>query len=347
MQSRDTVKFRRFALPVCIALSMCTLLVARARDTTGSGKAMTVAAEAFLESLNPRQREQASFDFDDAERWNWHFIPRQRKGVPLGDLEGAPLRTAQQLLASGLSKAGYDQALNVMSLEELLYLLESGDRVERRARRDPRKYYFSIFGKPSDSRTWGWRCEGHHLSLNYVIADGRVVSTTPEFFGANPGSVDAGPGRQIRVLGPEEDLARQILKHCSDDQKAIAWIDKQAPADLRGGGAAQPDTTAPAGLKFSDMSDDQKRLLRELLSEYLKNMPVEVTAERQERINRSGVENIHFAWWGGPDLNQPHYYRVQGPSFLIEYNNTQNSANHVHSIWRNMSGDFGIPLVNR
>ena len=304
---------------------------------------MAKAAQAFLEHLPEAQNQQATFAFDSKERLNWHFIPRERKGLPLKDLSQANKKLAKDLVASGLSEAGYDQALDIMSLEEVLYLLEEGNRQERREKRDPQKYYLSIFGEPSNTGTWGWRVEGHHLSLNYTITDGKVVSSTPEFFGANPAFIDAGPGRSIRVLGTEEDLARQILKLCNEEQQKLAWQSKEAPDDLRGGGEAQPVVTQPVGLPVSKMSSDQKKLLRGLLSEYLKNMPADVESRRRDRINRSGLDNTYFAWWGGSERNERHYYRVQGETFIIEYNNTQNNANHVHSMWRNIAGDFNIP----
>ncbi len=335
---------KRLLLAFLVVAAVGTLLSANLQRNPKSGQVMVNAAQKFLETLNDNQRAQATFDYDDQERLNWHFIPRPRKGLPIKDLEGIALKAAHSLIRSGLSNAGYDQALNVMSLEEVLYLLEGGDRETRRSRRDPLKYYFSIFGKPSKRGTWGWRLEGHHLSLNYVITAGEVVSTTPEFFGANPGTIDSGPGRTIRVLGPEEDMAREILKLCNSEQQKLAWVDKVAPKDLRGGGVAQPDTTPPVGLPLSMMTSDQKKLMRELLSEYLKNMPADVESERRDAINSAGLDKIHFAWWGERERNGPHYYRVQGPSFLIEYNNTQNSANHVHSIWRNTGGDFNVPL---
>ncbi|HLJ11607.1 MAG TPA: DUF3500 domain-containing protein, partial [Planctomycetaceae bacterium] len=279
----------------------------------------------------------------------WHFIPRERKGLPLRDLEGNSLKAAQALVASGLSKSGYDQALDVMSLEEVLYLLEPGDRAERRERRNPGKYYISIFGMPSETGKWGWRVEGHHVSLNYTLDNGEVIGSTPEFFGANPALIDAGPGRSIRVLGTEEDLARQILKLCTPEQMKVAHVGANAPDDLRVGPnpqspSAQPETTPPSGLPASKMSGDQKKLLGELLSEYLKNMPADVSSRRRDTLMRAGIDNIHFAWWGQTERNERHYYRVQGPTFLIEYNNTQNNANHVHSYWRDLAGDFGIPL---
>ncbi len=336
---------RKLIVATSVIAVMGTLLSAKLQQRKSSGLEMTKAAQAFLKTLTPEQRKQAEIDYDDPDRLNWHFIPKPtRPGVQIKHLEGEALKAAHTLFRSGMSEPGYDQALNVMSLEEILFLLEGGNREERRAKRDPLKYFISIFGKPSLKGTWGWRIEGHHLSLNYTITDGKVVASTPEFFGANPGTVDTGPGRQIRVLGAEEDLARQILKLCDAKQQKIAWRDKKAPDDLRGGGVAQPETTPSVGLPVSQMSSDQKKLMRSLLSEYLKNMPADVVRERRNAINKAGIENIHFAWWGSSEQNERHYYRVQGPTFLIEYNNTQNSANHVHSIWRKMSGDFNVSI---
>ncbi len=335
---------RRLAAATLVLIGVGSLLLARPNDEVRSAAAMTTACQAFLKTLDEKQAARCRFGFQDKERVNWHFIPRVRKGLPVRDLEGAPLRAALALLRSGLSEAGYDQSLNVMSLEEVLYLLEGGDRVARRNNRDPGKYYISIFGKPAATGSWGWRFEGHHLSLNYTFVDGKLASTTPEFYGANPGTINAGKGRTIRVLGPEEDLARSILTACTPTQEKVVWRSKEAPDDLRGGGVAQPETTEPVGLPVSKMSAAQKKLMQTLLTEYLKNMPGDVEAQRRAEINTAGVANIYFAWWGSDKKDERHYYRVQGPTFLIEYNNTQNSANHVHSIWRNLAGDFNIPV---
>lgn len=337
------MSFQRGLLSVLVLVVMGALFAAQTEQGPATGHAMIAAANAFRKSLTPDQLKQASFEFGDPERLNWHFIPRERKGLPLKRLEGDALKAAKAFIHSGLSEAGYDQTLNVMSLEEVLYLLEGGEREYRRERRDPGKYYLSIFGEPSDKGLWGWRLEGHHISLNFTLNDGQVVSSTPEFFGANPGTIDAGVGRQIRVLGPEEDIARQILKLCTAEQQKHAWISKTAPDEVPGPGAPQAEIGPAVGLSYDKMSDDQKKLLHELLDEYLKNLPASVTSERAQAIQMSGWEHIHFAWWGESELNQRHHYRVQGPTFVIEYNNTQNNANHVHSMWRSLSGDFNIP----
>ena len=344
---------RKLVLAATVLTAMVALLAAQNVPVPKTGLAMSASAKGFLAAITPAQKGEAFFKFDDPERLNWHFIPRPRKGLPLKSLEGVALKAAHAFIRSGLSEAGYDQTLNVMSLEELLYLLEAGERDARRDRRDPGKYYLSVFGEPSDNGQWGWRLEGHHVSLNFTIKEGKVVSSTPEFFGANPGTVDAGKGRQIRVLGPEEDIARQILKHCSPEQEKLCWLSKVAPGEVPGANPnpanpAGPNTTQaavadPVGLPYSQMSEDQKKLVQELLSEYLKNLPADIEQERRAAINAAGIDKLYFAWYGGSELHEPHHYRVQGPTFVVEYNNTQNSANHVHSMWRNLGGDFGIP----
>lgn len=323
---------------------MAALLFAQPASKVPAAQSMFESAEAFRSTLTPEQLKAASFGFDDAERLNWHFIPRERKGLPLRDLEGKALKAAHTFIASGLSKAGYDQTVSIMSLEEVLYLLEGGEREERRERRNPGKYYLSIFGTPTAKGKWGWRLEGHHLSLNFTLDNGEVIGSTPEFYGTNPALIDAGPDRSIRVLGAEEDLARQVLKLANPEQKKAIWLDTKAPDDLRGANTPQADNTPVVGLAAGKMSADQKKVLNDLIEEYLKNMPTDVALKRRERLMKAGFDAIHFAWWGEPDRNQRHYYRVQGPTFLIEYNNTQNQANHVHSYWRDLQGDFGVPV---
>jgi hypothetical protein len=335
---------RKVALAATVLIVTTALLAAQNVQAPKTGSAMSAGAKEFLAAISPAQKAEATFKFDDAERLNWHFIPRPRKGLPLKSLEGAPLKAAHAFIRSGLSEAGYDQTLNVMSLEELLYLLEAGDRDARRANRDPGKYYLSVFGEPSDTGMWGWRLEGHHISLNFTIKDGKVISSTPEFFGANPGTVDAGKGRQIRVLGAEEDIARQILKQCSPEQEKLCWLSKEAPKEVPGPNAPQAAVEAPVGLPYAKMSENQKKLIQELLTEYLKNLPADIEQERRTAINEAGIDKLHFAWYGLSELHDPHHYRVQGPTFVIEYNNTQNNANHVHSMWRDLRGDFGIPV---
>jgi len=333
---------RRFVRCILIGIVLLPSVQAFCDDAPNAGQQMTQSVAALQQSLTPEQLKLASFAYDDAERLNWHFIPRDRQGLGLWDLEGDALKSAEQFVATGLTAAGYEKVLQVRSLEEVLYLFEGGEEFERRQKRHPHRDYISIFGDPTGTDVWGWRFEGHHLSLNYSIKDGEIVSSTPEFFGANPGLIDAGPGRSLRVLGKREDLARELLRTATDDQKEAMWISKEPPGDIRGAGAAQAEVGDAVGLAVKDMTPEQKQLLRELVGQYLEAMPAKVVAQRVQAIGDAGYDDIHFAWWGGPEKNEPHHYVVQGPTFVIEYNNTQNDANHVHSIWRNLQGDFNV-----
>lgn len=331
-------------LIVCCLLTFGQSSSAQAFDELGSpGMAMTAKASAFLKTLPDNLKAKATFKYDDPERQNWHFIPKERPGVGLWDLEGDALAAAEEFVSTGLSVAGYETILKVRSLEEVLYLFEKGEEPVRRLRRHPHKYSICVFGTPAKTGTWGWRFEGHHISLNYTVKNGVIISSTPEFLGANPGLIDAGPGRSLRVLGKREDLGRQILTTCPEGTQEVLWISKKPPGEIRGPGAAQPVIAEAEGLKYSEMTREQQGLMRDLLAEYLKAAPVTVVKRRMQAITASGMDDITFAWWGGSELNQPHHYVVQGKTFVIEYNNTQNKANHVHSFWRNLAGDFNLP----
>ncbi|MCH2212172.1 MAG: DUF3500 domain-containing protein [Fuerstiella sp.] len=336
--------FRNVTVPL-LSMTLTGLLMAGTSAVAGDqpGLAMAEAATSYLSSLSNEHRATTKFDFDDKERVNWHFIPRERLGLGLWDLDGKALTSAEALVATGLTVAGYQTSLEVRSLEEVLYLFESGDEAERRMKRHPHRYYISIFGDPSGDAVWGWRFEGHHLSLNYTVKGSEILSSTPEFFGANPGLIDAGPGRSLRVLGRREDLARAILKAASTGDKTKILLSAKAPKDIRGAGAAQPEVDEPEGLAFGRMNPEQQKLMKELIGEYLAAMPASIVAKRTKEIHDGGIDNVYFAWRGGSEINEPHHYVVQGPTFVIEYNNTQNQANHVHSIWRSLGGDFNIP----
>ena len=301
-----------------------------------------------METLNDEQTKLALLKSDAAQRTGWHFIPKPftgeqaRCGVTIKSMNETSRAAALKLLAAGLSDAGFQQVQKVMSLEGILAKIE-GPVPNRAWTRDPEMYYFTVFGKPGEKR-WGWRCEGHHVSLNFVVEGDKLVSATPSFLGANPGEVPSGPDKGLRVLERREDLARSLLKSCDEKQHAVVLQDPKAPDDLRGGGAAQPDQTPAVGLAFGDMTEQQQKLMQLLLETYTENMAPDIASTWMKDLNQAGREKIKFAWWGEENRGQRHYYRVQGPTFLIEYNNTQNGANHVHSMWRDTKGDFGIPL---
>ncbi len=315
-----------------------------------AGADMTKAAQAFLASLPQESRALATKPFAAASRADWHFIPkRERKGVQLRDMNEKQRQAALALLRSCLSQAGYDKATTIMDLERILHKLE-GDGA--RFRRDHLRYYFTLFGKPDAKGRWGLSIEGHHLSLNFVVTDGEITSHTPAFFGANPGLVmDAygvGPKKGTRVLAKEELLAFELIQSLDKKQHSLAVIAEKAPRDLRGGGEPQPPGTAPEGIAAAQFNKKQRATLQALLETHAGNMPQRIGQARLNEIEKSGIDKVHFAWAGAEKPGIGHYYRLQGPTFLVEFCNTQpdgagNPANHIHTYWRDTSGDFGLP----
>jgi hypothetical protein len=311
-----------------------------------AGGAMATAAERFVASLDDGQKAKAAFKFEDPERLNWHFIPRPRKGLPVKEMTPEQRSLAFGLLETGLGAAGSLKATTIMSLEAILRDTEQG----RGPVRDPELYFLSIFGEPSNQGRWGWRIEGHHLSLNFTLEDGRIVSATPAFFGANPAEVRDGPRKGLRTLADLEDRALRLLQALNDDQRKAATVAPEAPKDVKsgelkgesGGLSSRFDGGEPVGVSYSQLDATQQQMLRLLVHAYAESMPGEVALAWLEEIRAAGPENVRFAWYGPADRSQPHAYRVHGPTFLIEFNNTQNSANHIHSLWRNTLGDFGL-----
>ena len=315
-------------------------LVALAAVADASG-AMVTGAKSFLAALRPEQRSRATLPFDGEERRNWHYVPRARKGIPLKDLDAAQRRLAEELLKTGLGPRGYTEAMGVLALEGVL-------REREGAYRDPGLYYVSIFGVPSPAADpWGWRVEGHHLSLNYTVVPGHGVATAPAFFGANPSEVREGPLKGLRPLAQEEDLARALVKALDPGQRGRAVFAGAAPREIVTGAQRKVDPLQPAGIPAEALNEAQKKQLAGLLDVYLSRMTRELADERTRRLREAGFEKVHIAWAGALDRGQPHYYRIQGPTFLVEYDNTQDEANHIHTVWRDFEGDFGEDLLAR
>jgi hypothetical protein len=305
---------------------------------------MASAAKIFLDALTPEQRMKAVMKFEDQERMRWHYIPDSmwpRKGIPFKDLDSAQRKLAHAFLSTGLSHRGYLKATTIMSLEAILKELEQGKGPVR----DPDLYFFSIFGEPLATESWGWRVEGHHLSLNFTVAHGQLLATAPTFFGSNPAEVKSGPRQGLRVLAREEDLARELLQSFDPKQRSVAVIDTKAPDEIATGHAVKVEPGNPVGLPASQMNQSQQTQLVTLLEEYARNLPDEQSTSELKKLQDAGVDKIHFAWAGGLNRGERHYYRVQGPTFLVEYDNTQNDANHIHSVWRAYDGDFGLDLL--
>ncbi len=301
---------------------------------------MREAASTFWRALSTDQRARAAVAFDDDERLNWNYVPMARRGLSWKQMSAEQREMARALLRSGLSSQGYDKANAIMNvLEPILREREHNDS------RDPDLYFFTIFGDPDvdghAGGTWGWRVEGHHLSLNFTIVDGRAVSATPEFFGANPATVDDGPRKGTRVLHLEEDLGRQLVKSLDERQRKLAVISETAPREITTGNQRKIDPGKPNGIAASDLTAVQKQLLRKLVEEYAHRLRDELADQDLKKIDAAGFDNVHFAWAGGTEPAQGHYYRIQGPTFMVEYDNTQNRANHIHTVWRDPTNDFG------
>ena len=303
---------------------------------------MADAANNFLAALPAEQRAKAVFEFQTDERVNWHFVPRARKGLPFAEMSPAQKHLAHVLLSTPLSHAGYFKAATIMSLEDVLHGIEQG----RGPARDAEMYYVSVFGTPGKD-VWGFRIEGHHLALNFTLRGDAVLATTPSFLGSNPAEVKDGPRKGLRVLASEEDLARQLVKSLDAADRYLAVIATNAPRDILTGDSRKATRLEPAGLSAGRMNSHQQDLLKKLIKEYLERNRSEVADADWAKIERMGWRNVFFAWAGGLEPGEGHYYRVQSPMFLFEYDNTQNNANHVHAVWRNFENDFGDDLLKQ
>ena len=322
------------------AIGIGIVLLTSAYTRIHSASVMSDAAKAFLASLTPEQRTQATFQFTDDERLNWHFIPKPRKGLPLRDMTGEQKQLAHALLAAGLSQRGYIKASTIMSLDQILKVKENGKGPQR----DPEGYFFSVFGEPSETGTWGYRVEGHHVSQNFTVTNGKVQDA-PSFFGSNPEEVKDGPRMGLRILGREDDLARTLLQSLTADQKKVAVVNAEAPKDILTEASRKAALKGQAsGIQAAKLTSQQREMLQNLLDEYCNNMPEQIAQTREDQIKKAG-NNLFFAWAGGEERGQGHYYRIQTPTFLVELDDTQDHANHIHSVWRDFEGDFGLDIL--
>jgi len=316
-----------------------------------SGSAVTDQAAAFVDTLSAEQKQTAVLKYGTPLRLDWHFIPKnERKGLQIKHMEPNQRKAALSLLRSCLSKSGYSKATRIMALEGVLAELESDKKGGNI--RDPERYYFTLFGEPNSKGRWGLSIEGHHLSLNFVVENNEVISSTPAFFATNPATFTteiAGHPKGYQVLKQEEMLGFELMASLTQEQQKQARLAEKAPAEIRAAGEAQPPTDAPEGVKAESLDKKQMKLLKQLIGVYARSMPSDVAEQRISAIEAAGPRNIHFAWAGATKPGIGHYYRVQGPTFLIEFVNVQpdaagNPANHVHCVWRDMHGDFALPI---
>ncbi len=306
---------------------------------------MASAANNLLASLDAAQRTIVMLGMGDAERVDWHFIPKARKGLSMLDMSPDQHHLLHALLSASLSRTGYGKTTTVMSLEAVLRKLEEAAGGNPfTSMRDPLRYHVTFFGAPSEDGDWGWSFEGHHVSLNFTVVAGEATASTPLFLGANPHRVPSGPREGLRALGREEDLARTLLESLDEEQRKKAVIGDEAPRDIFSSNQPRVERQVPRGVPASALDSEQRELLDALIEEYAGNVPPDLAARRRAQVEAAG-NAIHFAWMGPVELGAPHYYRIQAPDFVIEYDNVQNAANHSHTVWRDFDGDFGRDLL--
>jgi hypothetical protein len=344
-------KFRSYrvllAVSFVIALIAGTLISAQRSSST-----MANAGTAFVKSLTAEQRQKAVFPFKSDERLHWNFIPTEafpRNGLLLRDMNENQRKLAHDLLKSALSQRGYLTATAIMDLESTLGEIERQSRQAGRGgegfERQPLKYFFSIFGNPSTKETWGWRVEGHHLSLHFTVVNGTLVASSPTFFGSNPAEVREGPKKGLRILADQEDEGRALLMSLNDTQRSKAVIQSVALNEIVTTNKLDINPLSPTGLSAAEMTPQQREMLMKVVNIYIDKMADDIAADRTAKLQKAGIDKIAFAWAGEAERGKKHYYRIQGPTFLIEHDNSQNDGNHVHSVWRDFNGDFGRDLL--
>lgn len=303
----------------------------------------TNPATTFLNSLTEEQRDRAQMHFTDSSRTTWHFFPGtmyKRAGIQLGELNKEQKELLFKLLRNYLSETGYNKTLKIMDLENVLFEMGQGDADFR----DPEKYSVAFYGNPEQDSLWAWSFEGHHLSLNFSILNDKI-SIAPRFMGASPAIIKEGKRKGERTLANEEDFGFQLINALSEDQKKIAIFQKTAYPDIVTSNATEVAPLQPVGIKVGDLKVNQQTILNGLLEEYLSTMPKALAIKRMENLKSEEFNDIRFGWAGDTEKGKPHYYRIQGKTFLVEFDNTQNNANHIHLVWRDFNGDFGKDLI--
>ncbi|MDG1279148.1 MAG: DUF3500 domain-containing protein [Algoriphagus sp.] len=300
-------------------------------------------ASKFIDSLSPEQRSKVVLDFEDQRKLDWHFFPStmfSREGIPLDELSSPQLEKLEELMLTFLSKSGYEKVEKIKGLEDVLRAI-SGDSVMR----DSGKYFTTFYGDPKNDPVWAMSFEGHHISLNFTVVDGEV-SSTPRFLGANPAMIPEGPRKGDRTLQEEEDLGFDLINSFTEAQKQKAIFQEESFKDIVSFNIPKVDPFEPAGIPYSELDADQQKKLMRLIDEYLNTMPKKSAMERRDKIMEEDLSDIYFGWVGAFKLGSAHYYRIQGKTFLIEFDNSQNNANHIHTVWRDFDGDFGRDLIH-
>ena len=309
---------------------------------------LSTKANTFLNLLSDELQAKTLFALEDEERFNMNYVPLPRKGPTFHDFDEKQTKAAIDLLQSSLGKEGFRKTQEIMALEKVLRIIENNDddkMPDGRPRRDPLNYHFCIFGEPSSKNPWGWRFEGHHISLNFTSSDGKISASTPSFFGTNPGIVKSTEQKGKEVLKEEASLGFQLINSMGEEQLKIARFAEEAPTDVISINKRRAEALEPNGISYTALAVDQKEQLLKLVNVYLTTFEPDFEARFWKKIRKQGVENLSFAWAGSLQPGTGHYYRIQGPSLLIEYDNTQNNANHAHAVVRDLTNDYGEDIL--
>ena len=312
-----------------------------------SAKDLYQKANAFLNSLSEDLKSKTHYTLEDPERFNIHFVPIARKGVSFHEFDDEQRELALDLLKASLSNEGFRKSTEIIELEKVLIVVENNRNKmpDGSPMRDPLNYYLWIFGNPSQDNFWGWRFEGHHLSLSFTSNNNQIVSSTPSFFGSNPAIVNVDGFDHQEVLKSETDLGFKLVNSLDKEQLALALFSDTAPKEIITRNNRKAENIDPRGISYAQFSDGQKEMFLDLLNVYINNYEAGYSETLRKRIQQAGVDNLSFAWAGSLSPGAGHYYRIQGPMLLIEYDNIQNNANHVHSVVRDLSNDFGEDLL--
>ena len=315
-------------------LALLALSPAQKMSATGT------AAKDFLATLSEEQRKKAVYPLDSPERTKRMYVPGERKGVSWAEMSAVQKESGMKLLKAAVSEDGMKKLMRIRDLELVLREMENNNMS-----RDPEKYWFVFFGAPSEDGPWVWRYEGHHLSLTFGNNKGVVVSSTPQFIGSNPAEVRSGNLKGTRMLADLQDRGYALLDSLTAEQKKKAVVSETAPADIVTAASRNAAIADNNGITYRDLSLDQRKLLLELISAHASVQAEKEQKRRLDSVKKSGYDKLVFAWLGSTVKGGPHYYRIQGDGFVIEYDNTQNDANHIHTVWRDLKGDFGDDLL--
>jgi hypothetical protein len=310
-----------------------------AAQNTNSGSSI---AKTFIGALDSGQKARSVFAFDQMSRYEWHYVPATmmaRGGIALKDLDSSQKQMIYALVNHYLSKKGSARTQEIMKNE--YFLKESEPNNQNRI---PENYFVAFYGNPGMDSTWGWKFSGHHVALNFTIVKDELAFA-PFFFGIYPAEIKSGPNKGWRIIKDEEDLGFELINSLTAAQKSKAIFQLQAFTDIVTTNSVQVAPLATVGILAKDMNHEQKTVLNKLVVAYLSSMPNDIAEKRMKRIVSEDFDAIRFGWAGALVSGEPHYYRIQGKTFLVEFDNTQNHANHIHTVWRDFNGDYGIDLL--